>query len=454
MAVEAYKYRGNVSFDPEEIVKKSILKDKTFETNVVEIVSENGIKAYLFEDHTIPIISIDFLFKNSGISYDEAGYEGIGNMVSALLTEGAGDLDNDKLKEELELYAIGISFGVDFDDFKGSLLTLSENKEKAYNLLNLALTKPRFDDENAALAKQRMNFALRMQSERPDSVLGLEFAKNIYGRHPYSRNPVGQKQAIAKITRKDMQNYIKENLTTDKLVVGISGDITPDEAGKVLDKIFQGLKKEGLNKEISAADIVFDGRDVEIKRKSAQNIAIFANRALERTDTDFYPLYVVNYIFGEAGLGSRLSLKAREEEGLTYGIYTSIVNRQKSDMLRGRFSATPENYYRVIEIVKNEWKNMGSKGITEAELKSAKDYLIASYNLRFASIDNISSMLTYMQRYNLGIDFLQKRNEYVRNITLEQANGAAEKYFNDDNLIFISIGNFNREISGENDNGK
>lgn len=438
------------SFNPEKIVANSILKDKNFETNVIEIVSDKGIKAYLFEDKNNPIISIDFMFKNSGTAYDRDGFYGISNMVSALLTEGSGDLDNSKFKEELELSAISVSFSSDIDDFSGSLVTTVENKDKAYKLLNSALTNPRFDKEDVNLTKSKFLFALRSQTERPERVLGLEFIKNIYGEHPYSHNPVGEAEDIAKISKKDMLEFIKKNLTLDRLIVGISGDISPEEAKKAIDIIFAGLEEKSVEQELAPTYIDFNGRNIEIERKSSQNNVIFANQSVARTDIDFYPLYVVNYIFGDGGLNSRLSLKARENEGLTYGIYSSLYNNLKSNMLRGGFSATPENYPRVVEIIKEEWQKMGQDGVSEKELNAAKNYLIASYNLRFASISNISYILAYMQRYDLGIDFLQKRNEYVSNVNLDDANRVARKYFDNDNLIFMAIGTFNKNEVGEN----
>ena len=66
--------------------------------------------------------------------------------------------------------------------------------------------------------------------------------------------------------------------------------------------------------------------------------------------------------------------------------------------------------------------------------------MLASYNLRFASIRNIAEILSAMQKENLGIDFLQKRNDYIRNIKLQDVNMAAKKYF-EKNPRFIAIGN-------------
>ena len=89
------------------------------------------------------------------------------------------------------------------------------------------------------------------------------------------------------------------------------------------------------------------------------------------------------------------------------------------------------------------WQKAGREGFTQEELNSAKNHLVASHNLRFASTIGISDMLVYMQRYNLGIDFLQKRNQLVKSVTLQQLNQAAQKYFNH-NLLRAEIGNLKK----------
>ena len=84
------------------------------------------------------------------------------------------------------------------------------------------------------------------------------------------------------------------------------------------------------------------------------------------------------------------------------------------------------------------------KNSAKNEFNQTIDYLLSSYNLRFASTENISSMLTEIQKYNLGEDFLLRRNDYIKAVDFDEVNSAAKKYFND-NLIFISIGDMDHE---------
>ena len=148
-------------------------------------------------------------------------------------------------------------------------------------------------------------------------------------------------------------------------------------------------------------------------------------------------------MFGGSGLNSKLNQKIREQEGLTYGGYSGLVQRDNVNLITAGFSATADKYELAEEIFKNEWLNVGKNGFTEYELQSAKKYLTASYNLRFASTIGIAEMLAHMQRYDLGLDFLQKRNQYVEDVTLKQLNKVAMEYFTKD-ILQAEIGSFKK----------
>ena len=143
---------------------------------------------------------------------------------------------------------------------------------------------------------------------------------------------------------------------------------------------------------------------------------------------------------GGGGLNSRIQKAARANQGLTYGVYGSLANLDKADFLHGRFSTTPENFYTLKQIVREEWEKLGAHGVSAEELQQVKNYMIASEPLRYADIDNISATMTGMQKMNLGLDFLQKRNTYIDNVNLEDVNRVAKEYFTPQNLRFISIG--------------
>ena len=157
------KYSGSLTwgFNPQKLVADSVLSGKTFETEVREVVSPRAkIKAYLFEDRTNPIISVSFLFKNAGLANDAESEVGISGMAASLLTTGAGDMDRLQFSEELEDRAASIGFSAGRDDFSGALLTTKAEASRAYELLSMVLTQPRFAPEDIAQALRTPGFSM------------------------------------------------------------------------------------------------------------------------------------------------------------------------------------------------------------------------------------------------------------------------------------------------------
>src|SRR5712672_461939 len=91
---------------------------------VEEIVSEKGIKAWLVEEHSVPLIAIKFAFIG-GSAQDQPGKEGLADMMSDLLTEGAGDLPAAAFKERFLQLGARLSAASGRDAIYGGLETLT-----------------------------------------------------------------------------------------------------------------------------------------------------------------------------------------------------------------------------------------------------------------------------------------------------------------------------------------
>lgn len=436
-----YGYRNSLSL--QYLVDNSELNGRNFRGVVEEISADKtGIKAYFMKDDTTPLVALSFVFKNAGYAYEQK--DGVATLVASMIKEGTRSINADNLRNEMRLKGIKLSFSVDKDDFGGLLVVPSQYLQDAVKLLREILLYPKFERKYLDIAKAQTIKSLEVEKEDPNQELKLEFDRLVYGTHPYGKNPLGSIEVVRGITQGDLKQFIKSTLFTDNLYVGIVGNLGKDSAKKVLDTIFAGIDKNAKNKEIEAVDINWQQPVLEIKRDGGQNITAFVFKGTCRTCEDFYPLYIANYLFGGAGLNSKLNQQIREKEGLTYGAYSALVLQDKANLIVSGFSATADKYIKAEEMFKQEWQKIRNKGFDIDELKKAKDYLIASYNLRFASTAGIAGMLVYMQRNNLGLDFLEKRNHYVESVTVEQLNDVAKKYFVEKRLQAV-IGSFDKE---------
>ncbi len=425
-------------FNADEILAQSVLQNKTFTAKVQEI-EESGVKAYLMEEHSNPIVSIDFEFGDSGYAHDQNGKFGLAQIASRLIMKGAGKYSDKTLLDIMEENGIRISFGVDNDSLSGAIIFPKSNSKTAQYLLRLIMFEPKLPEKHLEIIKAQLLKSLEMQNENPNSVLSLVYAEQIFANHPYARNPLGKKEDIFKISTDDVRRYLEKTFAKNNLIVGISGDINQKESKVFLKDIFGELPEKTGQKPLEKFEYNSKGMEFNVKRNIPQVIAIFSAKGTARTNKDFYPLYLANYIFGGSGLTSRLNKELRENNGLTYGVYHYMANSDAASLLEGKFSASTENFEKAKKLLLEQWQNLALNGVSENELEIAKKSLIDSFNLRFADISGVSSMLVAMQKYNLGRDFLQKRNDYIRNVTLEKVNETASKYYGVE-PDFVTIG--------------
>ncbi|HET6522683.1 MAG TPA: hypothetical protein VFG47_23090, partial [Geminicoccaceae bacterium] len=74
------------------------------------------------------------------------------------------------------------------------------------------------------------------------------------------------------------------------------------------------------------------------------------------------------------------------------------------------------------------------------ELNDAKTYLTGSFPLRLTSNDQIAQLLAGIQRENLGLDYLERRNEYVEAVTLDDLRRVAGRLFDPGDLLVVVVG--------------
>ena len=408
-------------------------------TQIERVVSPGGIEAWLVEDHLNPIISLHLAFRG-GSALDPEGKEGLANMVSTLLDEGAGDLDSKAFQQTLEDKSITLRFSAARDSFGARVQVLTEYRDLAFDLLRQAMTEPRFDAEPVSRLRAQLLANLRHESEDADAIAGKTLMKTLYPDHPYGRPTGGTLESVAAIQVADMRAFVKERLARDTLSIGVVGDITAKELAPLLDKTFGALPATAAPWKVQEVAPKVSGRTIVIEKPLKQSNILFADRGLMRKDPDFYTAYVMNHILGGGGFTSRLYTEVREKRGLAYSVYTYLHPMDRSAIYAGGAGTANARVAETLKVVRDEWAKLAKDGVTEAELTAAKQYLTGSFPLRFTATERIAAMLVGMQTEDLGIDYLDKRNSYIEAVTLDDIRRVARKLLHPDDLTIVVVG--------------
>ncbi len=409
------------------------------DTKVQQVVSPGGIKAYLISEPAIPFMSLGMRFRGGAIG-DPEGKEGLAYLLSSVLDEGAGDMDSQAFRTELEDLAIKLSFDAGRDSFTGELKTLTVNRDRAFELLRLALNEPRFDDEPVDRIRGQIQASLRRRSQDPDYLASRNWFQSAFENHVYARPVQGTIESIEAITTDDFRNFVSQRLAQDNLLIGVAGDITAEELGPLLDHAFGGLPKESVKLSPAMTEPSETGTTV-VRQDVPQSKVLFGQKGMERKDPDFYAAYVTNYILGGGGFTSRLTSEIREARGLAYSVYSYLYPTEFAPIWLGGLGTNNASVSEALDVVRQELHRMVEGEIEQKELDDAKTYLTGSFPLRLTSNDRIASLLVSMQADDLGPNYLEERNSFIEAVTLKDVKRAAARLYDPESLLTVVVGN-------------
>jgi zinc protease len=407
--------------------------------NIKEVKSPGGITAWLVESHNVPLMALRFAFEG-GAAQDPEGKAGLAHFLTGMMDEGAGDLAASEFQERVEEIAMRMGFQATRDHVYGSFETLTVNRDRAVELLRLALTKPRFEPSAVERVKKQISSQLAFQAKDPERVAGKAWSRLAFGNHPYGRPVDGTPESVGSISAEDIRGYHGRVFARDTLKVVAVGDIDAKALGALLDKVFGDLPAKAELTPVPSIALKSGGALEVIEMPVPQSAARFGLAAMARKDPDFMAATVVNQILGGGGFASRLMEEVREKRGLAYGVYSFLSPMQRSAAFSGGVATKNAEMAQSLDVIKAEIRRMAAEGPTQKELDNAKSYLIGSYPLRFDTNAKIANELLGLAVESLGIDYINRRNPEIEAVTIGDAKRVAAKLLKVDDLIVTVVG--------------
>lgn len=406
--------------------------------DIQNVTSPGGIKAWLIEEPGIPFTALEIRFRG-GSSLDPAGKEGAVNLMTALLEEGAADLDAQGFAKARDDLAAQFRFRSDIDTVAVSAQFLTENRDQAVALLRSALKQPRFDAEAVERVRGQVLAGLRSDLKDPDAIASGIFREQAFEDHPYERDSDGTLDTVAALTRDDLIAVHAATMARDRLYVAAAGDISAEQLGALLDTLLGDLPATGTPLP-GKADLMLTGGITVEPFPGPQSVILFGQGGIQTDDPDYFPALLLNEAMGGSRFSARLMTEVRAKRGLTYGIGTSLIGYDQAEVMMGQTSVANERVGEAVDVIRDEWRKIAEGGLTEAELDATKTYITGAYPLRFDGNGPLASIMVNMQMMGLPADYPKTRNEKVWAVTMEDVQRVARELYTPDKLRFIIVG--------------
>jgi zinc protease len=403
-----------------------------------EITTPLGIKAWLVEDKSTPVIALSFSFQGGAASEPE-NQKGVTSLAATMLTDGAGPFPSQAFRERQQDAAASLGFSASLDRLSGSLRVLSATRQEGFDLLALALTKPRFDLEMVEQRRAQFISSLNQASQRPSSVAARTMMETVFAGHPYATNSEGMRESLKTLTPDDLRRRAAELLTRSGLVVAAVGDVDAAELARQLDRTFGSLPIGEAKPLPPQWAPTAKSRTIIVERAVPQSSVQMTLPGIARDDPDWYAALVLNHIMG-GGQQSRLFNEVREKRGLAYSVGSGLRTYRKASLLVISTGSANERVAEAVRLIRAELVRLRNEGVTEQELSDAKTYLSGSLALSLDSSGSIAGLLQSMQVDGLPRDHLDKRAALIGAVKLDDVRRVIRRLLRDEALTTIVVG--------------
>jgi len=408
-----------------------------------EWTTPKKIRVIFVPDNSTELVSVHFAFKGAGSRSDPKGKEGLAALMTQLLlertTEGS---DRYTLQKKLKSLGVihGLQYSVDADNIHFWFKCPKEKVKPVFEIIKTIITSPVFDEKELAKLKNFDPAASRLATSSEQEFAGKTLTQKLLSPHPYAIPSAGTSEGRQIITLADLLTAVRNRFARNVLVFSVVGDLSTQALTQYVDSTFEKLPETANFPTIAKADIKATGEMVFIPKDAPQSGVVFGQAGIPVQSKDYLALLIINDVLGGKPFTSRLWLEAREKQGLVYSISTDILNWEFASLLIGGFECDNKSVGKIINIVRQEWKNIRENGISEAEFKASKTGLLGSFVLTFSTPDGIAQYLLGSYLNDLPVNYINQRNKLLNQVTLEEVNQVAKTLLEPEKLTFVIVG--------------
>ena len=376
-------------------------------------------------------------------------------LTAAMLRRGTKNRTLQQINDELDKLKSSVGIGGGGQNVSVSITSTRENLVPTLEIVGDILRNPVFPDAELTKLRDEVLAAIEQQRSEPQAIAAQEINRitSPYAAKDFRRTLSFDEQAAAvrAVTAADLRKFHAEFYGAGRATAAVVGDFDENMVRSALGAILAGwTSKMPYERAVSP---FFDVPSVvrKINTPDKANAVMIAGLNLElRDDNPDYPaLVMANYMLGGGFLNSRLAVRIRQKEGISYGVSSFLTaDPLDKDGNFGTFAIyNPENSARLIAAYREELAKILTEGFAEAELKDAKNGWLQSRNVSRSQdrelVGRLSSYLFLDRTLEWDADF-EKR---VSALTVADVNAAVKRWIKPEAISIIEAGDFQKSAA-------
>lgn len=398
--------------------------------SIYRTVLPNGITILAYENFATESIVVEGLLRAGSLA-EPADKAGLAAFTTALLDRGTEQRTFTEIYEAVEAVGADISFSGGRHTVGVGASGLVEDSDLMLALLAESLRQPTFPAAQVAQVRNQILTGLVMRANDTGRMARLAFHELLYPDHPYGRSSSGYPETIQAIRREDIVEFHRRYFGPQGMIITMVGALTGAEAVAKATAVFGDWR----NPEQQPLPVVPPATRPSARRyrhvpmpDKAQADLILGLPGPSRAATDYLDASLMNTILGVFGMMGRIGQVVREEKGLAYYAYSYLQGGLGPSPWYAAAGVAPEAVPAATAAILAEIERLQQEPPSFEELADSQAYRTGSMPVGLETNSGLADVITDLELYGLGLNYLQRFPDLIREITPERIQAAAQKY--------------------------
>jgi zinc protease len=422
------------------------------ESRVVRSTLPDGMKMSLLSRKTRGGTVVASVTIRYGNEKSLLGKSATATVTGGLLMRGTKSKSRQQIQDEMDRLKATVNVSGSPFSATASVETIEANLPGALRLAAEILREPAFPASEFETVKQQRIAAAEAGRSEPQVLALTDFRHRLatYPRGDPRYVPTADEQIedLKKVTLDDVRKFYQDFYGASVGEIAVSGQFNAPEISKLATELFGNWKSPGSYSRVTSMYQKTVPSDQKIETPDKQNAFFVAGQLVKLNDEDpDYPAIVMaNYMFGGSGLGTRLSRRIRDKEGLSYGVQSDFAVPTQDDAATfvGVAISAPQNSPKVDASFRDELAKTLKEGFTADEVAAAKKAWLQERGMGRSEDGALVGLFAARQRFDRTLKFDESLETRVAALTPEQISAAFRKHVDPASLIFVKAGDFKK----------
>ncbi|MEN0049609.1 MAG: pitrilysin family protein [Bacteroidota bacterium] len=395
---------------------------------------DNGLLVNILDRGTQEVLKLDVVF-HAGRPFEQKPLTS--RATIGLLKEGTKQHTSAQIAEIMDFYGASLSNPFSLDTSSLILYSLNKHFETLLPLFTEIIAEPIFPEKELQNFVQRSQQRLKVDLSKADVVAYRQITEYIFGaQHPYGYN--SNAQSYAKLQQADLYTHFNQNFRCQDCTIFISGKL-PENIQQLLNQYLGQLTLNPKKDKPKLPEITNQPSQTKIPLEGVQSAIRVGKRMPNRKHPDYPGLFILNAILG-GYFGSRLMANIREEKGYTYNIYSTLDPMMYDGYFYIGTEVGNEFVGATLKEIYHELKVLQEERITPEELDMVKNYLMGTLLMSLDGAFNAMEVWKALLVEGLDKDYFDNLITIIQDITAEELQTLAQKYFQLDSFWEVIVG--------------